>query len=524
MALQGPPPQALPAPGEAPLGTQIMRAFKGVNTQAERSAIPQDTFYDLQNVIPIGPANLHVVPNTSAALHDFSTDTIYAAQFGMVGTTPYLFAYSSQGNIIAYNLSANTAAKINGADTLSSSGVKMTSWYQTYALFIDSTGYYSWNGTTFTKLSLADGPSAGTDICVYGGRVWVSNGRLIVLSAAYNGTSTTDPTNNTAWEGTNGASFLNMTDATLVGNIVRIWPQNGFLYIIGSTCVYVISDIYVPSGASPPTPVYTLTAIQSIIGTDQPFAVFPYNRALMFCSRYGVWAIQGVQAQRISADIDGTFQYLTFTQQVSGGQCIIHSILNAAFLVQRQGDPVLGSGTVIAMWFDSKWWFANVGNAAFIASVVMNAEPVLMAIIGNKLYQLFEDTTTCPDTQVMTPLWDMSDPISDKLVVRAGVELIAEILESTSNVSVTLDTFNGSTPFGALTSFGSVAFVNTNGGLVQFTGTASAAIFWTVGNYQLYQGYPPGMWSKYVGLTLTSSGITYELDSFLMDFKLRKRW
>src|SRR5215469_4156971 len=102
------PPQVNSDPSEAPLLTQVMRSFKGVNTRAQRSAIPDDTFYDLQNIIPIGDANLHTVAGLSASLHDFSTDTIYAMQYGMVASVPYLFAYSTQGNIIAWNLNANT--------------------------------------------------------------------------------------------------------------------------------------------------------------------------------------------------------------------------------------------------------------------------------------------------------------------------------------------------------------------------------------------------------------------------------
>jgi hypothetical protein len=515
----------LPAQGEAQLYTQTMRQFKGVNTKAQRSAIPPDTFYDLQNVMPIGDANAHSVPGLSAALYAFgATNTIWGAQFASVNSIPYLFCYSTQGNILAYNLNSNTVAQINGANVLSANGVRMAPFYNIYVLFIDSTGYYSWDGTTFTKLALADGPATGTDIAVFAGSVWVLQGRLIVVSAAYNATTTTDPTQDTAWQAANGATFLTLTDQSFVGNPTRLWAQNGFLYIFGPTCVWALTDVYVPTGASPPAPVWTLVPVQGIIGTDQPFSVFPLNRALMFASRFGVWAIEGVNAAKVSLDLDGSWQYLTFSQQVSGGQAVVLNILNAAFCLQRLNDPILGSGIVVAMWTEAtqRWWFANVGSATFIVSAVVNATPTLFAFIGNVLYQMFSGSP--PSTRMMTPLWDLGDPLSDKQALRAGFELIAQTLSAGYHVTATIDTYQGSTQLPLAAAVGALQFVNSSGDDITFTGPGGVPINWTVSVIQLYQAQAPGTYAKYVGMTITTSGIAYELDGFYMDFKKRKRW
>ena len=517
-------PQVNQDPAEAPLLTQVMRSFRGVNTRAQRSAIPDDTFYDLQNLIPIGDANLHCVNGLSASLHDFSTDTIYAMQYGMVASVPYLFCYSTQGNIIAWNLNASTATKINGANTLSAGGCKSVPWYNTYQLFIDSTGYYSWDGVTFSQLALAQGPASGTDISVYAGRVWVCSGRLTLYSGPYDGTGTMDPTANTAWQVAVGAGFLTLTDPTLVGNINRLWQQNGFLYFFGPTCVYALSDIYVPAGASPPTPVFVLTPVQSIIGTDQAFSVFPFNRALMFASKFGVWAIEGVNATKISEDLDGTWQYLDFTQSISGGQCIVSNILNACFLVKRANDPILGSNTVIAMFFSGRWWFANVGAATFIAAAVVNNTPALYCLIGNHLYQAFASTTNPPDTQIMTPLWGGDDALSDKQVIRAGFEIVVSSPTSGASVTATLDTYNGSSPLPLQTNPTFVKWINNSGAVVTWQNNTPATVNWFVNLYQIYNALAPAMFAKHVGMTVKTSGFSYELDSFYMDMKRRTRW
>jgi hypothetical protein len=526
MATSGVAPYQVPQDkGETPPITQMFRKFRGVNTKAERSAIPDDTFYDLQNMMPLGDANLHSVPGLSAALYAFGgTNTIWGAQFGCVNSVPYLFCYSTQGNIIAYNLSTSTAAQINGSYTLSNGGVRMAPFYNIYILFIDSTGYYSWNGTTFTLLNGANQPAAGTDIAVFAGSVWVANGRLITLSAAYLATGTTDPTNNSAWLTANGATFLAMTDSSIVGNLTRLWAQNGFLYIFSPTSVWALTDVFVPTNASPPAPVWTLLPVQGIIGTDQVFSVFPLNRALMFASRYGVWAIEGVNATRLSEDLDGTWQYLTFSTPISGGQCVVLNVLNAAFLVNRLNDPILGTGTVVAMWFENKWWFANIGTATFIVSAVVNATPVLFAFIGNSLYQMFLPGSTPPNTQVMTPLWGGDDPLSVKQALKAGFEVILDNPTIAGGVTATLDTFSGSTqlPFSGNSSV--VLWINSSAETVSWENNSSVIVSWFDSQYQLYAAIAPAMYSPYIGITVNTTGVAYELDGFYMDVKKRKRW
>ena len=342
------------AKDERRLATKDFREFKGVFTQSDRSAMPPDHFYNLENLQPIGPSNLHMVPNISAALHDYAADEIYYAQSVQVGSVQYELCFASNGKVFAYNLVANTSAQINTGVLLSGAGSRVAQWENTYALFIDSSGYYKWDGTTFAAVTGSGVPSAGVDIAVYAGSVWIANGRLVSISAGYDGTSTTDPTNASAWAVANGADFLNMTDPVLVGSITRLWATVGYLFIFGITCVYSVSNVYVPTGAVPPTPVFTLLPVQSVIGTDQTASVFPFNTSLMFANRYGGWVTDGVNCERFSEAIDGTWQYLSFSPAISGGYCIVNNILCSAFLLNRSNDPNFGSDTVLGMWFNSK--------------------------------------------------------------------------------------------------------------------------------------------------------------------------
>jgi len=506
--------------GERNLYSKVFREWKGVYTKSDRTAMPEDTFYDLTNLQPIGPANMHTVPNISASLHNFATDIVYLSQYAQLGAVPYQFLFTTNGKVFTYNWNTTTVTQINSGVLLSGAGSNMAQWMNTYILFSDSTGYYKWDGSTFALLSGGAFPSAGTAICVYAGRVWISNGRLITYTSAYDGTSPNDPTVVTAWEAANGAGFLNMTDPTLSGSITGLVQQNGYLYIIGATCIYALSDIYVPSGASPPTPVFTLTPVQSIIGTDQPYSIFPYNRLMMFANRFGAWALSGVDAEKISGDIDGTWQYLTFTPQITGGQVVVNNILTAAFLITRSSDPVFGSGPVIAMWFEGKWWFANYGAITLVSTALISNVPVLTCFIGNQMYRCFYNAATAPNTRAMTPLWSMDDPISLKAFIRAGVETIVNVYGG--SISLTVDGTDSSTAFPVSPITGGITFTGAGGAPISFVG--SAAIVWVVSSYILYSGAPPGVWSAYIGMTITGSGIGYQLSSFLLDYKKSARW
>jgi hypothetical protein len=509
---------------EEPRRTKIFRQWKGVYTRSDRTAMPEDRFYNLENIVPIGDANLRTIPNISAALLDYTATPPYWSQYANINGTDYLFVFATGGQVFAFNIGAGTSAQINVGNLLSGAGSRMTQWKNSIALFIDTSGYYSWDGTTFTKITGAGVPSAGTDIAVYQGRVWIVNGRLLTFSGADDYTAS-------SFLAANGAGSVNLTDSTLRSTVTRLWAQNDYLYIIGASSVNVIADLYVPSGASPPTPVFTNTNLQALIGSDQPASVFTFNRLLFFASRMGVYALWGVSAQRLSTDIDGTWQYIDFSQAISGGAVVVQNILHAAFLIKRLNDPTFGSNTVVAMWFtnedgsDSRWWFTNYGNLTFIAPGIKNNTPVMYGFIGNKLYQLYADATTGPSTNVMTPLWGMEDSLSDKQVIRAGFEAILSVAPTT--FSLTVDTPGASylvpqngVIIGPFFWFSSV---NIRGLWQNQAGVQGS---WFTSKYFLYDGDASSGsgYSKYVGLQISSTGSQYQLSTMYMDYKLRARW
>jgi len=511
------PAQAQP---ERPRNWKHFREFKGMNTASDRTSIPQDNFFYLENLQPIGAANAHTLPGISAAIIDYGGDTIYHRRSVNLGNTEYIILFATNGKVFAFNVQAGTSARIDGGTLLSGSNSRCDQWKNSQILFIDSTGYYHWDGATFAIITGAGVPSSGDDIAVYANRVWIVQGRVLTISIVDDYTAA-------AFVVASGASSVNLTDPTLRSKVTRLFAANGYLYFWGISSINVISDVRIPSGASPPAPVFTNLNIHAIVGTDQPLSVFVWGRSLMFATRYGVYKLDGTNAVRVSADIDGTWQNLDFTQGISGGSVQLNNILCAAFCIKwndtspTQG-PNLGLRTVLAIFFDGKWFFGNMGTAVtFIEWALFSASPTMYGMIGNKLYKFFSDTTTHAATIWKTALWPMEDSLLDKEVFAAAIEYVS--LNPSGTLTATIDSQATQATLNA-TPNAAIVFINNIGGVIQFVNNLNQAINFVVSGYILNPG-DASAFGKYVGLTVqTTAGLAYQLVAAHIEYKLGPRY
>lgn len=678
------PAKELQGKNEKQTYTNIFRDFKGVNTKNDRTAIPKETFYDLTNLMPIGAANLHSVPDVSAVLATFST-TIYRFQYANINNTDYLICFGANGSVIAYNIAASTTTTIAAAATLSGAGSKMDQWKNQAILVVDTNGYFAWDGTTWTQINtgsnkgiLPNSPLVNPDIAVYNGYVWLYSNRVLYVSSpnqygpsagtsistictfasgattltattpsalssalgnvivgstvtgtgiaggttvstintttgvitVNNATTGTGPSQTTAttasfsagdgvctvgsatgiqvgsymvsnttasglagntqvaasyvtgstlvpvtvaftavnhagaayyftnpvtvtfstqqsgWDLSGGALIQNLTDPQWRGQVTRMLSANGYLYLFTKSSVFVISDVYIPSGAV--SPVFSIVNVQALIGSDQQLSIFALDRKLYFANPYGLWALQGVTAQRISESIDGTIQYLDSTWTISGGTTQVWNIAQSCFLIKQTNDPVFGTRTVLACYFDEKWWFYQPPTGVtFVGSGMGGTNtnvPCLFALINNQLFRLFANTSSSPSGSWKTALWEYEDSLSDKEVYRAGFEVTAANGVS-SSFTLSLDTPNGTNQIYPTSSSSSVAWSNNLGNIVQWSNNSSQTVYWYSGVYLLYFGDGEGGFGKYVGLTGTfTSGAPFAITSNAMDFTYRKRW
>jgi hypothetical protein len=526
---QIPQPNPASAQDTRTLLSQYVRQFLGVYTRADRTAIPDGYFFNLENMIPIGDQNMPTVPNISAALHDYAADIIYWSQGVNLNGTEYLVNFSTNGKVFLYNIQAQTSAQINPSNLFSGAGSRCAQWSNTTIVLIDSTGYYSYDGTTFTHITGTGVPSAGTTIAVYENRVWITVARALLCSGANDFTAP-------SWQIANGAGSFSLTDPTLRSAITQSIVANGYLYLWSTSGITAVSNVFIPSGATPPTPSATIQNLQALIGTDQPASVFPYDRNIMFASRYGIHNLIGVDAPKISADIDGTWRYVDFTQPIYGGQCTVEGILCAGFLIKRNADPIFGSNTIVVLWYSRDetnantgvdqstdiFWFANFGAITVLSSGFVNQVPALFAFIGNKLFQLFADTTTAPATAVWSKLYPMEDELARKEVIQAGVYADFTLLGSSINLFV--DTPTASSPVRIQAGFLSGLWINLSGVTGQWVNGSAALGGWAAPAPALLTGIAPPMFDHYVGFRLTTVGYEYNLHLLAMDYKLGDRW
>lgn len=208
---QGPPAAQRKANDNRGLSQPIpyfFRDFGGVNTQAHRTAIRDNQFSWLENVMPVGPGNLRSIPAQSATLATLAATPVQSWHMNLNGAE-YELSQCSDGSIQQTLLtSPYTTATVAAAGTLSASGAWAAQWKNTNALFIDPVkGYFSWDGTTF----LANGNAASIDF-TNGGYVG-GTGYLVgdVLTLVGGSPGTGAKATVTAIDGSGGVTAANVT-------------------------------------------------------------------------------------------------------------------------------------------------------------------------------------------------------------------------------------------------------------------------------------------------------------------------
>lgn len=419
--------------------------------------------------------------------------------------------------LVGFNVNGNTPIGVWAATTGFSSGTTVVNFYNGFAYICTQTG----------TSGAAPGPTGtGTGI-VDGTCKW-----------NYVGTW--------PWVSQNGGSFYNLTDPILRSNITALFAANGYLYYWGISNINVISDLYVPQGASPPLPVFNNVNVDPIVGTTLADSIFGYGRTIMFATPYGAYQIDGVRCSRVSADIDSSWQSIDFTQPITGGMVIVNNILCAAFNIHQVNDPIAGTRNVLAMYFDGKWWFAsiidsvgiysnNLASTRIVISAIYQGQPALFAATLGldshyHMVQPFGNQATSPPSSFKTALWELDDPLADKQAIRAGFE--ATVTTGSGQFLLYIDTEINSQTIPNGSGSASVTWVNNLSQTVNWVNNLSQTVQWTSTQYQFYNASSPGAYGKYLGLTFQATatggggawGSVFRMSQLMLDYEYGARW
>jgi hypothetical protein len=138
----------------------IIKAFKGLNTKANRTAIDKEEFSWLENAQPVGSGNIRIIAsqnnltyasNTSANIvTNANVSSFYSTNLNL---TDYLMAFEADGraeyvSIVADTGLGNTTGNIAVTGTFSNSGVTYAQYKNQYAIIGDpNKGLFAWDGT-----------------------------------------------------------------------------------------------------------------------------------------------------------------------------------------------------------------------------------------------------------------------------------------------------------------------------------------------------------------------------------------
>lgn len=129
---------------------QVVKAFKGLNTRPNRTALDNEEFAWLENVQPIGFGNLKVV-GTSTTIQSGGSNVAWANTVSSlyscnIKNVDYIVAFEADGRAEYLKMDTNTKGTLAAAGTFSASGVRLRQWKNERAIISDpSKGYYTWD-------------------------------------------------------------------------------------------------------------------------------------------------------------------------------------------------------------------------------------------------------------------------------------------------------------------------------------------------------------------------------------------
>jgi hypothetical protein len=564
----------------------VVKDFKGINTKNNRTVIDDGEFGWLENAMPIGFGNLRIIEGNQQVNVTWAQEVTFLGSVN-INNNEYIMAFEDDGSAQYVNLTTGATGNVAAAGTFSNANVMITQWKNERALIIDPVnGYKTWDGTnlhdigsvnsvtinnggtgynaanttvTFGAPNQANGIQAtgtvvivsgavseivmtecgtgytsapsvtisgagsnanvtctilnqsGTDIATFSGRTWIASDRTVFYTAA--------DTFNDFYSVS--AGFITITDSTLRTNITRILSANNFLYVFGEDSINVFSDVRVDANTG--TTLFTNTNVSASVGSSLKHAIFPYFRSVLFMNEYGVYALVGATTTKISDPLDGIFPSIYFTEEVSGGQCLINNILCAVFNFKYSENGT--DRWVQAAFFERKWFLTNqLTNAYYVVPAVKDGFLNLYGSTGLNLYQFYESNTNPVVVDIETALLPMGDPIRDKQALKIGIE--ATLGSQPVILDAYVDSESDQSPVIAFAN--SVLWLNNSSQVIDWTNNSSTIIAWlgpqsAGAGYYLYKS-DAKMYGKYLGMTIQSTSTPFTINGFQFEHELRARF
>ena len=136
----------------------VLKKFRGLNTKANRTAINEDEFSWIENAMPIGDANIKIVPAQSTVANSTSQPVVFANTISYltsssINNVDYIVGFQANGSAQAYNLTSNVMVSVTGAGNLSSANVNAAQWKNERLIIGDpNKGLSSWDANSVVSI------------------------------------------------------------------------------------------------------------------------------------------------------------------------------------------------------------------------------------------------------------------------------------------------------------------------------------------------------------------------------------
>ena len=137
---------------------QVVKAFRGMNTRPNRTAIDDTEFSWLENMQPIGFGNIKAVPISAnvtvtggnAVVWSNTVSALYSVN---LRNEDYIIAFQQNGGAEYYNIDTSTKGTLANSSTFSAGDVRLRQWKAERAIIADpNKGYFSWDGTNLVSV------------------------------------------------------------------------------------------------------------------------------------------------------------------------------------------------------------------------------------------------------------------------------------------------------------------------------------------------------------------------------------
>lgn len=351
-----------------------------------------------------------------------------------------------------------------------------------------------------------------TTLAIFQGRVWLGFNNVITYTgtgAAYGGVGYDD------FKSADASGSFTIQDADLVHSITALRNLNNYLWIFGDGSVKQIGNISV-SGS---TTSFTVVTISSDQGTLYRDSIYSYNRLVIFANKVGVFAVFGSSVEKISADLDGIFRSIDFTQIPCGAVADINNIHCYLLLVRYKDISLSATRSIILAFADKKWFVISQGDSLdYIVTGVIGSLFSVFGTSGTDITPLLADSSTPVGITIKTALTSNGSPMIGKETVQYAV---TQSVGSVSNMTLLIEAER--LPNKSITYAVSnvLNFVNNSGGILQFVNSSNQPLDFisNASGFFYKHGNSGGVAGVYLGMTLTGMVINFTLNSMLLEYE-----